>query len=33
MICGSPAMLKEISAMLDGFGFGFRPTSARRATT
>ena len=21
MICGSPAMLKEISAMLDGFGF------------
>ncbi|HOI51337.1 MAG TPA: ferredoxin--NADP reductase, partial [Azonexus sp.] len=21
MICGSPAMLREISAMLDGFGF------------
>ena len=25
MICGSPAMLKEISAMLDGFGFRISP--------
>lgn len=25
MICGSPAMLKEISAMLDGFGFQISP--------
>ncbi|MFZ2855849.1 MAG: ferredoxin--NADP reductase [Rhodocyclaceae bacterium] len=25
MICGSPAMLKEISAMLDGFGFKISP--------
>jgi len=25
MICGSPAMLKEISAMLDGFGFEISP--------
>lgn len=25
MICGSPAMLKEVSAMLDGFGFKISP--------
>lgn len=25
MICGSPAMLKEVSAMLDGFGFKSSP--------
>ena len=25
MICGSPAMLKEISAMLDGYGFQISP--------
>jgi len=25
MICGGPAMLKEISAMLDGFGFAISP--------
>jgi ferredoxin--NADP+ reductase len=25
MICGSPAMLKEISAMLDGYGFEISP--------
>ena len=25
MICGSPAMLKEISAMLDDFGFKISP--------
>lgn len=25
MICGSPAMLKEISAMLDGYGFAISP--------